>query len=166
MNAVKPMFAAILLVAGFVFHVGESAAQELKPFVKGSMKSLFDARQGKPFIVGFWSLSCAHCRDELVLLGELTRKYPKMEVVLVSTDTPEEGEAVVATLKQASLQRAEAWVFADQFADRLHFEVDRKWRGELPRTYLYDAAHNATAFSGKLDPQQLEQWVRAHPAVN
>ena len=166
MNAVKPMFAAIVLAAGVILHVGAPSAQELKPFVKGSMKSLVDARQGKPFIVGFWSLACVHCREELALLGDLSRKFQELDVALVSTDSPEDGETVVSTLRRASLQRAESWVFADPFSDRLRFEVDKKWRGELPRTYLYDSAHNVTAFSGKLDPQQLERWVRTHFAIN
>ncbi|MDD5330830.1 MAG: TlpA family protein disulfide reductase, partial [Sulfuricella sp.] len=63
-------------------------------------------------------------------------------------------------------QRADAWVFADAVPERLYFEADGKWRGELPRTYLYDAAHRATAFSGKIDPAQLERWVRSNFAAN
>ncbi len=163
-SSVKHLFAAILLAASL--HAGLSAAQEVKPFVKGSMKALLEAHQGKPLIVGFWSLSCVHCREELSVLGQLSRKFPRLAVVLVSTDTPEEGEAVEATLKRASLQRAEAWVFADAVPERLYFEVDRKWRGELPRTYLYDAAHHAAAFSGKIDPAQLEQWIRINFAAD
>lgn len=137
-----------------------ASAGEIRPFVRGSIKEIAAAHQGKPFILGFWSLTCAHCRDELSLLSKLSRRYPKLEVVLVSTDTPQEADAVAATLKRFSLDRAAGWVFADDFADRLRFEIDRKWQGELPRTYLYDPSGNISAFSGKLDPYQLERWVR------
>jgi thiol-disulfide isomerase/thioredoxin len=138
------------------------AAQEVRPFVSGSLKEITAARQGKPFILGLWSLTCTHCREELSLLSGMAKKYPNFDLVLVSTDTQEEGEAIGATLRQSGLGRAQAWVFADPFADRLRFEIDRSWHGELPRTYLYDPFHKAQAFSGKPNAQQLEQWLKKY----
>jgi thiol-disulfide isomerase/thioredoxin len=139
-----------------------AAAQELKPFVAGSIQEITAARQGKPFILGMWSLTCTHCRDELALLSDLLKKHPALDLVLVATDTPEEGEAISATLRQSGLGDTEAWVFADPFAERLRFEIDPKWHGELPRTYLYDPSHKAQAFSGKPDALLLEQWLKIH----
>jgi thiol-disulfide isomerase/thioredoxin len=139
-----------------------AAAQELKPFVAGSIKEITAARQGRPFILGMWSLTCTHCREELVLLSGLLKKHPDLDLVLVATDTPEEGEAISATLRQSGLGSAEAWVFADPFVERLRFKIDPKWHGELPRTYLYDPSHKAQAFSGKLDGLQLEQWLKKY----
>lgn len=150
---------AVALCLAAIAAQAEGAAP--KPFVAGSMKQIVEARQGKPFILGLWSLTCAHCREELSLLSRFMKKHPEVEVVLISTDTPEDAQAVALTLRQHGLDHAESWVFADPFAERLRFEIDRKWRGELPRTYLFDADRNAAAFSGKLDPQQLESWVQA-----
>lgn len=138
------------------------AAQEARPFVSGSLKEITAARQGKPFILSMWSLTCTHCREELSLLSGMVKKYPNLDLVLIATDTPEESEGIGATLNQFSLGRAQAWVFADPFAERLRFEIDRKWHGELPRTYLYDPNHVITAISGKLDRQRLEQWINQH----
>lgn len=138
------------------------AAQEIRPFVAGSIKEITAARQGKPFILGMWSLTCTHCREELSLLSSMVKKYPNLDLVLVATDTPEEGEAISATLGQTGLGGAQAWVFADPFAERLRFEIDRKWHGELPRTYFYDSTHAITATSGKLDRQKLEQWMNKY----
>ncbi len=140
------------------------AAQEIRSFVSGSLKEITAARQGKPFILGMWSLTCTHCREELALLSRLKKKHSNLDLVLVATDTPEEGEAISATLRQSGLGGAEAWVFADPFAERLRFEIDPKWHGELPRTYLYDPSHKAQAFSGKPDALQIEQWLRKYPA--
>lgn len=138
------------------------AAQEIRPFVSGSIKEITAARLGKPFILGMWSLTCTHCREELSLLSSMAKKYPNLDLVLVATDTPEEGDAISAMLGQSGLGGAEAWVFADPFAERLRFEIDRKWHGELPRTYLYDSTHVITAISGKLDRQRLEQWMNMY----
>jgi len=151
-----------LTLALLMALVSPVAAQEISPFVSGSLEEIAAARQGKPFILSLWSLTCTHCREELSLLSGMVKKYPNLDLVLVATDTPEEAEAIGATLRQSGLGGAEAWVFADPFTERLRFEVDRKWHGELPRTYLYDPSHKAQAFSGKPDALQIEQWLKKY----
>ena len=136
------------------------AAQEIKPFVRGSYQQIIAARQGKPFIVNFWSLSCGYCKVELAMFKKLAKKYPKLDLVLVSTDTPEEEKSVSATLAKFSLGKAEAWVFADSYTERLRFEVDKMWQGELPRTYFFSAKDEIKAFSGKLEQEEVEQWIK------
>lgn len=136
------------------------AAQDVKPFVRGSYQQIINARQGKPFIVNFWSLSCGYCMVELTMLKKMARKYPKLDLVLVSTDTPEEEKSVSAILTKKAPRRAEAWLFADSFADRLRFEIDKTWRGELPRTYFFSSNGEVTAVSGKVEQEEVEQWVK------
>lgn len=136
------------------------AAQEIKPLERGSYRQIVAARQGKPFIVNFWSLTCSYCVVELEMFRKLMKKHPRLDLVLISTDTPEEQQEVAAMLAKHSLGRAEAWVFADSFAERLRFEVDRKWQGELPRTYFFGAKNEMTAVSGKLEYEEVEQWVK------
>lgn len=141
------------------------AAQEIKPFARGSYQQIVAARQGKPFIVNFWSLTCGYCVVELAMLKKLVKEYPKVDLVLVSTDTQEEEEEIAATLAKHSLGKAEAWVFADSYAERLRFEVDRQWQGELPRTYFFSAKHEVTAISGKLEYKEVAQWVKQQYAA-
>jgi len=141
------------------------AADDIKPFVRGSVREIAAVRQGRPYILGFWSLSCTHCREDLSLLGKVRRKFPKLDVVLVSTDTPAEAAEIARVLRQESLQGAESWVFADSFSERLRFEVDRQWHGELPRTYFYDVDHHALAISGTLNSRLLTHWVQQHVAA-
>lgn len=132
-------------------------AAEIKPFVAGSMQQIRSAHAGRPFVLALWSLTCSHCQEELAQLGKLQRRHPELNVVLVSTDTPDEAAALAATLARHGLARAEAWVYADGFAERLRFEIDPRWGGELPRTYFFDRAHTVTARSGALAPAELER---------
>jgi thiol-disulfide isomerase/thioredoxin len=141
------------------------AAQEIKPFVRGSYQQIVAARQGKPFIVNFWSLTCSYCMVELAMLKKLKKNYPRLDLVLISTDTPEEEKSVSATLAKFSLGKAEAWVFADSYTERLRFEVDKKWQGELPRTYFFSPNKEVTAISGKLEYKEVEQWVKEQDAI-
>jgi thiol-disulfide isomerase/thioredoxin len=136
------------------------AAQEIKPFVRGSYQQIISARQGKPFIISFWSLSCTHCMDEMAMLKKLAKKYSRLDLVLVSTDTPEEKESVAATLAKFSPRKAETWLFADSYTDPLYFEIDKKWHGELPRTYFFGTKNEITAISGKIEQKEMEQWIK------
>jgi len=135
------------------------AAQDIKPFDAGSLEKIVAAHKARPFVFTLWSLTCPHCQDELALLGEVFSGKPACDLVLVSTDTPEETAAIAATLARHRLESAEARVFADPFTERLRYAIDRKWQGELPRTYLYGADGSIQAVSGKLSPPQLRQWI-------
>jgi len=150
-----------LLLAWALLLAASAQAEDaaLKRFVPGSAKAIIEARAGRPFILTFWSVDCVHCRAELEQLAALSRAHPALEVVLVSTDGPEASREVSAALRPYRFARMESWVFADAFAERLRFEVDRRWRGELPRTYLYRPDGRAEAVTGAIAPQQLEAWL-------
>lgn len=124
------------------------------------MKAVVSAHAGKPFILAFWSVNCIYCKANLEQLGKLLEEHPQLPLVLVATDTAEEGAAIASVLDKYSLSNAESWVFSDTFVERLYFEIDRKWHGELPRTYFYDAAHQVRALSGKLDEVETANWVK------
>ena len=132
-------------------------AQELKPFTPESPAQIAASRAGRSFVLAFWSLTCAHCQQELADFG----RRPTVNLVLVSTDTPAEREAIRATLARHGLEQAEAWVFADEFAERLRYAVDRHWAGELPRSYLYAADGSRRAVAGRPDAALIERWLGA-----
>ena len=152
----KGIFALLLCLSASC----ASAVLEIKSFVRGSQQTIVAARQGKPFILAVWSLDCTHCRDDLAVLAQLQAKYPTLDVVLVATDSPAQRPGIQSVLKQYPL-RAESWVFADSYVERLRFEIDAQWYGELPRTYFYDAAGGSTAISGKFEGDVVERWIES-----
>jgi thiol-disulfide isomerase/thioredoxin len=149
--------ATLLLLA--LLTGAAAQAVELRPFVAGSMQQIRAAHAGRPFVLALWSLTCSHCQEELAQLGTLQRRHPELNVVLISTDTPDDAKALTATLARHRLVRAEAWVYADAFVERLRFEIDPRWGGELPRTYFFDRVHAVTVRSGALAPAELERWA-------
>lgn len=150
-------FAALTLT---LLWLAPAHADAAKPFVSGSLTEITAARAGRPFILALWSLTCAHCQEELALLGRLLAAHPALDLVLVSTDSPQEAAEIGATLARHALERAESWVFADDFAEKLRFQIDRKWRGELPRTYFYAADHSRRGVSGRVAPEEIEAWLK------
>lgn len=145
------------------------ATQETQPLLRGGYQKIIAAHSGRPFIVAMWSLTCTHCVADMEIFKRLAKKYSSFDLVLISTDTPEREAEIAHTLKQYHLGppeakqkrrgKVESWVFGDSFAERLRFEIDAQWYGELPRTYFYDAAGKGRGISGVLDANETELWI-------
>ena len=131
-----PMLRPLALVL-CLLGVLPAQAEALRPFVAGSAQALRAARADRPFVLALWSLTCSHCQEELALLGRLRAQYPALDVVLVSTDAPEDAAALGATLARHGLTRTEAWVFADPFTEILRQEIDPRWRIFLTTSFGY-----------------------------
>lgn len=140
-------------------------AGELQPFSIGSLAVIKVHYAGRPFMLTFWSLTCPHCARELQILGKLARTDKNLPLVIVSTDTPDDAQDIRAALKRFGLDHLNTWVFADAIPERLRRSVDPAWRGELPRSYLFDATHSNEAHSGMLDAGRLRQWFQTNRAA-
>lgn len=137
-------------------------ASDMRPFFAGSRAAIERAHAGKPYILAFWSVDCTYCAEDLQQLDALARRRPDIALVLVSTDSPDMQPQAATFLKRVlPATRAQRWIFAEEDVERLRFVVDRRWQGELPRSYFYDAAGQVRAMSGRLDPQWLAQWARS-----
>lgn len=152
----------LALLSGQVAAGGKEV--EMRPFVAGSLQQIVAAHAGKPFLLGFWSLDCVHCSDELKLLRQLQQRHPGIGLVLVATDGETDWASLQAHLQVAGLGQVEQWVFADPMPERLRQEIDRRWYGELPRTYLHGRDGSVTAVSGGVSAKLLQPWLRQnHP---
>lgn len=149
---------AFLLAAALMLAAGVSAA-ELRPFDAKSLDAIRAANAGKPFVLAFWSVYCEPCREEMGLWKSVRRKYPNIPVILVATDPPGEKALVAKFLARFSPGPVQNWAFADDFSERVRFAVDRTWRGELPRTYFFDASHRSLTRSGVPDRAWVEDWL-------
>lgn len=138
------------------------AEAEVRPFGPGSLQQIQAERSGKPFILALWSATCTHCPSELKALGELSRQHPGLDIVLVAADTPTDTPQLEKLAADYGLGRQAQWVFADAQPEKLRFAIDRRWYGELPRTYFFDAQHRREAGSGVMPVERLERWVREH----
>ncbi len=133
---------------------------DLRPFVRGSWQSLIEAHSGRPLIVHFWSLTCAPCLAELPQWRE-TVKNTGVDFVLVSTDPPADGAKVERTLKRAGLAGVESWTFSDTFVEKLRFEIDREWHGELPMTILVSPSGRRQTLTGAVSREDIQSWRQA-----
>lgn len=151
--------ASVLLLAA---SAGTAFASEgVRPFVAGSYAQILAERQGRPFIVALWSAECTHCPAELKTLARLKRSHPTLDIVLVATDDIADAARTRALAEQFGHARAPQWIFAD-LPERLRFEIDRRWYGELPRTLFFDREHKVEAVSGLVPEERLQRWVQTN----
>jgi thiol-disulfide isomerase/thioredoxin len=153
------MTAALLLI-GLLLPPAGAQVTPLKPFVRGSWTEMRQDHRGTPIIVHFWGLSCAPCLAELPHWGELLHDRPGLGLVTVAADpVPEDPARIRTTLERAGLASAENWLFADTFSERLRFEVDPDWAGELPFNVLMTTDGRTTTMVGSVDFATIRQWL-------
>jgi thiol-disulfide isomerase/thioredoxin len=153
--AVAPVALALAATA-----VGSAAASELRPFSAGSWQQVLRDHAGRPTIVHFWGLTCGPCRVELANWGQLLKERGNLQLVLIDADlVPNESSNVSTVLESAGLSTAENWIFDDAFAERLRYEVDPQWQGEIPYTVLIAADGSRKIISGVIDLNVLRKWL-------
>jgi thiol-disulfide isomerase/thioredoxin len=139
--------------------VWASGESRLKPFERGSWQELLQSHKGHPTLVHFWGVTCGPCKVELPQLGEFMKTHPAIEVVTISADlVPNLGPATRSMLQNAGLSSAENWIFSDGFAERLRFEIDPAWQGDIPRTMLIARNGDITTIEGSAEIADLERW--------
>ena len=150
---------AIALLLLLATPVLAQVSIQLKPFGSGSWQELMKAHAGRPTIVHFWGVTCGPCKVELPQLGAFMKANPGIDVVTISADfVPDLPAATRAMLERSGLSEAENWIF-DGFADRLRFEIDPTWQGDIPRSLLITREGDMTTVEGAADMAELKNWL-------
>jgi thiol-disulfide isomerase/thioredoxin len=154
----RHLLAAIFLVA-FHLPAARAEAPQLKPFVRGSWQQVLNSHAGRPTLVHFWGVTCGPCKVELPLLGKFIKDHPAVDMVTISADlAPDIPGAAQSMLKRSGLSSAENWIFSDGFVERLRFEIDPRWQGDIPRTLLISRDGKITTIEGSAEIPEIEKW--------
>jgi|SRR6185312_4940214 thiol-disulfide isomerase/thioredoxin len=142
-------------------------ASDPLPFERGSWAKLRAAHAGQPTIVHFWGLTCGPCLVELPKWGKLLAERKDMRLVLLAADPlPQPPDELIATLDRDGLGSAESWAFTDRFYERLRYEIDPAWAGELPRTEMIAADGKVTVLPGVADLSKVRAWLDEQARVH
>jgi thiol-disulfide isomerase/thioredoxin len=160
---IKSLCAALigaLVATAFPAALGSAAPGELHPFGRGSWKAIRAAYAGRPVVVHFWGVTCGPCRVEMPRLGKFLKERPDLNLVMINADlVPDAPEAISAMLSETGLAGAENWMFSDGFVERLRYEVDPKWHGEIPMTVLIARDGSTTTVEGVADLDAIRHWL-------
>ena len=87
------------------------------------------------------------------LLHDLAKSRPEINIVMLSADDASATGLVQTVLARNELTNLEHWIFAEENAQKLRYEIDPKWYGELPRTYFINKNHERHGISGALSKE-------------
>jgi thiol-disulfide isomerase/thioredoxin len=160
------LLATILLIAFFTPVHGSESSPSLKSFERGSWQHILQSHAGRPTLIHFWGVTCGPCKVELPLLRQFMKDHAGVDVVTISTDlVPNLPDAAQSMLDKAGLRTAENWIFSDGFVERLRFEIDPTWQGDIPRTILVSRNGTAATIEGSAEIHDLEKWSNQQTAA-
>lgn len=148
----------LVLIAGITF------AQEIKDLKSTSdVNKLFTSLKGKTFMVNFWATWCPPCKKEMPDIIKLYRDYKEkgFELVLISVDDKSDKEGDLKNyLKEQGIDFV-TYFNAFKKPEDMLTEIDGKWAGEIPKTYIYDSeGKQITILTGSQSYQTFENEIK------
>jgi thiol-disulfide isomerase/thioredoxin len=142
-----------LIITFFVFFLPPQPARageqdQQNQFHSGSYQQILNQNKEQPFMLAVWSVSCSSCLKEMEQLSKIHKEFPNLEIIMLSVNDLSEKNTVGKILQERGISGLESWIFADSNAQKLRFEIDPAWYGELPRTYFFNSRHKRTGISG------------------
>ncbi len=130
-----------------------------KSFTTDSLARIRSAHASKAIIVHVWGVTCGPCLAELPRWGDLLRRHPAMDLVLVQADQAPVRDSD-RVLQQAGLGAAEHWNVSAPLDEFMRASIDPTWIGDLPRTLLIAPDGKVTRLRGVADLAEVERWWR------
>jgi thiol-disulfide isomerase/thioredoxin len=144
------------LLPFFLATFNASAQAELSAFTSGSYQQILANNAKQPFMLVIWSINCPSCLKDMELLSAIHKNRPELKMIMLAADEPSATEQIQQILDKNQLSGIENWAYADENTQKLQFEIDPKWYGELPRTYFFNKAHQRTGVSGVLSKEDYD----------
>jgi len=152
---------ALLLTAtlGLGAMPASAAAQPVQPLRVGDMPQIRASLKGRPMLMHVWSLTCAPCLLEMPLWAERIRQHPEVAFVFVNTDGLRHAAAAERRLAGYGVRPARSLIFADDFVERLQYDIAPDWVGELPRTEWNPPRQKTIVSLGPVSDALFQQWM-------
>jgi thiol-disulfide isomerase/thioredoxin len=156
----RSKFLTLLFISlAIMANTAHAESPTLKPFTSGSYQQILTSNAGKPFMLAIWSITCPSCIKDMAVLKAVHKAKPELKIIMLSTDDIAESAEARKILASNQLIDLEQWIYADENTQKLQFEIDPKWYGELPRTYFFDKTHQRDGVSGVLSKEDYEARI-------
>ena len=156
----RAKFLTLLFIGlAILANVAQAESPILKPFTSGSYQQILTGNAGKPFMLAVWSITCPSCIKDMAVLNAVHKAHPELKIIMLSTDDIAESAEAQKILANNQLAELENWIYAEENTQKLQFDIDPKWYGELPRTYFFDKAGQRDGVSGVLSKEDYEARI-------
>ena len=143
------------MVAAAQANSPASASVSLKTFELGSFEQIVTDKNQQDHLVILWSFDCPPCITELEKISELHQQFPNYQLTLINTDAVEEQLRVKKILQQFDLAGLDNWGFANSDEEKLRYDIDPRWYGDLPRSYFFPLEGKIKRLRGALSSDEL-----------
>ena len=132
-----------------------SSSVSLQSFDIGSFKQIVVDKNKQDHLVILWSFDCPPCITELEKISELHQQFPDYQLTLINTDAVDEQVRVKKILQQFNLAGLDNWGFANSDEEKLRYDIDPRWYGDLPRSYFFPLQGKIKRLRGALTSAEL-----------
>jgi thiol-disulfide isomerase/thioredoxin len=153
--------AAVLL--GLLLAHLSAWAQVAEPLHAGDMAQIRAAYKGRALLVHVWSLTCAPCLVEMPQWAQRIRQHPGVAFVFINTDGVRHAAAAARRLAASGVKPTRSLVYADDFVERLQYEIAPDWVGELPRTESVSGSGKSWVTLGPVSDAEFKRHVSGQP---
>jgi thiol-disulfide isomerase/thioredoxin len=109
----------------------------LQSFELGRFEQIVSDKNKQDHLVILWSFDCPPCITELENISDLHQQFPDYQLTLINTDAVDEQVRVKKILQQFNLAGLDNWGFANSDEEKLRYDIDPRWFGDLPRSYFF-----------------------------
>jgi len=127
----------------------------LQSFELGSFEQIVTDKNEQDHLVILWSFDCPPCITELEKISELHQQFPNYQLTLINTDAVDEQLRVKKILKQFNLAELDNWGYANSDEEKLRYDIDPRWYGDLPRSYFFPLKGKIKRLRGALSSNEL-----------
>ena len=159
------LFAGLTVPAQRRRGYGRKPAQPL-PVVSAidteALKGLISQQRQRPLLVNFWATFCDPCRDEFPDLVKIDKDYRphSMDFVTVSLDDVTDIKTGVPKFLGEMNATMPAYLLDTSDPEPAINFIDRRWRGDLPATYLYNEKGEVVySHIGRVNPAELRAAI-------
>lgn len=132
-----------------------SSRVSLQSFDIGSFEQIVVDKNKQDHLVILWSFDCPPCITELEKISELHQQFPDYQLTLINTDGVDEQVRVKKILQQFNLAELDNWGFANSDEEKLRYDIDPRWYGDLPRSYFFPLQGKIKRLRGALTSAEL-----------
>lgn len=132
------------------FEVNEISIDELNDIIK--------IRNGRVLLINIWATWCVPCKEEFPDLIKISDKYgEKLDLVGISIDYPDEIDSKILPFLNELQPSFINYVNGESDSEKFINNLDPKWSGAIPATFLYDSeAEQISFFIGNLSFEEIE----------
>lgn len=120
---------------------------------------LINQAKPKPTLVNIWASWCEPCREEIPFLIEFAQKYPNLNIILVSADSPDalgEAEKILTGLNSPFTPYVK-----DETETEFITNLFPDWGGAIPVTLVYDKDGKLKKYwQGSASKEEFESHIK------